>query len=163
MTDWTERVSFSRHFWVGCAAVLLSVSFIVVMVLQSADARRLAASNTIITATVIDQTEIRRRPDQTEVSYVLEYQFEFANQQVTYRRTVPEPFFWAHPAGTTWPIRVHTKDADLHDLYDGETRNSTWGFLAFAALLAAVGARLALSNGNFSALRSRLAQDSNKI
>ncbi|MBU2993440.1 hypothetical protein Q4555_00380 [Octadecabacter sp. 1_MG-2023] len=29
MTDWTPRPSFTRRFWVGCAVVLFSFSFLV--------------------------------------------------------------------------------------------------------------------------------------
>ena len=157
MTEWTPRLHLNKRFWVGCAVLLLGISFLIATALQSRDVRALARDGVPALALVIDSTE-RAPADNSGDSptFHITYTFTANDQTITNERRVPDRFFQTHPIGTTWTLRVHPDDASLHDLYPGETKRNTWGFFAVSTFLIAIGAFFALSGAPLSAIRSRL-------
>lgn len=156
MTQWTPQLHLDRRFWVGCAAALLGVSFLVAALLQSRDVRALARDGIPVSALVMDARQIAPTDGTSnDWTFRLTYTFTTAGQTITNERRVPEAFFVTHPVGTTWTMRVHPDEPPLHDLYPNETKRNTWGFLAAAAILIGVGGVFALSN-TLTAIRARL-------
>lgn len=155
-TDWAPQFQFTKRFWVGCAVVLLAVSFLVVTLIQANDARALAANPVTVQATVLEVRETGPTFGTTgPPDFHITYQFAVFDQVLRMERKVPKAFARTHPVGTLWPIRVHQNDASIHDLYGGETRNTAWDYVAVTALMAVFGAVFMLSGGNLAALRAR--------
>lgn len=153
MTEWAPKFQFNRRFWMGCAMLVLSVSFAIVSLLQFGDARDLAQNGITTQATV---TNANSGPNPDDPRFEITYEYDL-NGALTETQTVPETFFRSHPTGTTWTIRVHPDDPTLKDIYPGETRNTGWGFVAVSAFMALIGALFVLSGDNRAALRARFA------
>ena len=157
MTNWAPRLNINKRFWIGCAITLLSFSFFVVTLLQAQDAYSLARYGVPVQATVIDTRIVESaNSEANNPKFHLTYSYASNDQPRTHERSVPEPFFRAHPIGTVWDITVHPDDLSRHDLFDGQTRTTAWGFLAASLFLAVLGISLALSRGNLAVLKSHL-------
>jgi hypothetical protein len=121
------------------------------------DARRLADLNIETTATVLGNRFVAPSVDDNgDGSHFITYSFDWDGAVITKERNVPKDIFETHPVGHNWPIRVHPDEPRIHDLYDGETRANAWGNLVVSLLTGVLGVFLGLSNGNLTALRSRL-------
>lgn len=153
--DWTPQFRFSKRFWVGCAVLLLSVSFAVLAGLKARDAKALSASPIFVEATVIEARQTTPTDASEDSTQKITYQFVYSDQFLTFERSVPIDFFQTHPEGTTWTIRTHLSDPSIHDLYEGETRKTAFGFVAASVFMALIGAVFMLAGGNLSALRAR--------
>lgn len=140
------------RFWVGCGVVLLSATIFTISMVRVFDARALAANSIAATATVTDAREISGA---NSTRYVLSYDIAYGGTDLSFERSVPEPFYDAHPAGTKWPITIHATRPRIHDLFVGDTRAQIGRTLILSGVALIFGLWLSLSKGVLTRLRAR--------